>query len=237
MDEFDFINEKQPRRFRFGAALWNLISTLVFLATLAVGAASSLIFADPQSEFNPFPPALTQTVQPEASATAEATATATIEASPPPTSTNTPLPSPTPTTVPPSPTPTRAPGSYFRIQEGSPATLDASVFHPDLGCKFFGVAGQAFGLDDAPIPGLRVQITGTLNGQAVDKLGLTGAATQYGTGSYYEIRLGDTPIASQNSLNIVLRDAGGQAISDPLAFSTTANCSQNLILINFRALP
>jgi hypothetical protein len=115
--------------------------------------------------------------------------------------------------------------------------LDSSVFHPELACNFMGVAGQAFGLDDAPITGLRVQVTGMLNGEPVDKIGLTGAATQYGSGAYYEIQLGATPVASENTLQIVLLNDQGQPVSTATAFTTYASCQQNLILINFKALP
>jgi hypothetical protein len=100
-----------------------------------------------------------------------------------------------------------------------------------------GVAGQAFGLDDTPIPGLRVQVSGTLAGNAIDKLGLTGAASQFGAGSYYEIVLGDEPLASEGDLEIQVVDADGFAASDAYSFSTFSSCEQNLILINFKALP
>jgi hypothetical protein len=56
MDEFDFVEKKPKRRFRLGAALLNLISLGILVATIALGAYYVLIFLDPQSEFNPFPP-------------------------------------------------------------------------------------------------------------------------------------------------------------------------------------
>jgi hypothetical protein len=123
------------------------------------------------------------------------------------------------------------------MQDGSPAALDAAVFRPELACNFLGVFGQVFGLDDAPITGLRVQISGSLNGEAIDKLGLTGAASQYGSGAYYEIQLANAPVASDNTLSIVLLNEAGDTVSSPISFSTSGECSQNLILINFKQQP
>lgn len=224
MDEFDFKQEKpagKPRK--FGSALLNLGSVITLLATLCSGAYFTQIFLDPQSDLNPLPPATsaptaapTQTsILPSAEPSLESTmaATATVE----PTAT--------------------VPAISYAIQDGSPAALDAAVFRPELACNFLGVFGQAFGLDDAPITGLRVQISGTLNGEAVDKLGLTGAASQYGSGAYYEIQLANAPVASENTLSIVLLNEAGETISSPTAFSTSGECSQNLILINFKQQP
>jgi hypothetical protein len=236
MDEFDFVEKKPKRRFRLGAALLNLISLGILVATIALGAYYVLIFLDPQSEFNPFPPppASSNTATVEVPATEVA-----LEVSEEPTATDLPEATATATEIPATATTaaTRAPGSYYEIQPGSPVALDASIFHPDSGCSFMGVAGQAFGLDDTPIPGLRVQVSGMLAGNPIDKLGLTGAASQYGAGSYYEIVLGDEPLASEGDLEIQVVDADGFAASDAFSFSTFSSCEQNLILINFKALP
>lgn len=237
MDDFDFIDQKPKRRFRLGAALLNLISLGLFLATLCVGGYYALLYLDPQSEFNPFPPPASG-IAPAASPTVLEPLIQEVTEEPTVAATNTPLP-PTATTVPATPTitPTRAPGSYYELQPGSPVSLDSSIFYPDLGCSFLGVAGQAFGLEDTPIPGLNVWVNGLLNGEVVDKLGLTGAASQYGAGSYYEIILSDEPIDSEDSLQIQILDADGVPASDSYGFSTFASCEQNLILINFKALP
>lgn len=222
MDEFDFKEEKpkKPAK-KFGSALLNLGSLITLIATLCTGGYFAQIFLDPQSSLNPLPPPTTEAVLELPTATIALftetpteTATATLE-----------------------PTATPEPITSFGVQDGSPVALDASVFHPEAGCNFLGVAGQAFGLDDAPITGLRVHITGTLNGELIDKIGLTGAATQYGPGSYYEVQLGNTPVASENTLQIVLTNEQGEEISQPLAFSTFESCQQNLILINFKEQP
>ena len=225
MDEFDFLDEKPKRQSKFGAAIWNVLSTILAVASLCVGGLFTQIFLDPGSGLNPLPPVTATATRAPASATPEGpTSTPTITLAP----------SETPTV---SPTPTYEPGSRYNIQEGSPTALDASVFHPEAACNFSGVAGQAFGLDGAPVAGLRVHISGTWNGAAVDKIGLTGAASAYGTGSYYEVVLGDQAIASDNTLNIVLLNPAGDQVSDVYSFDTYANCEQNLVLINFSAIP
>lgn len=225
MDEFDFLDEKPKSQSKFGAAIWNVLSTLLAVASLCVGGLFTQIFLDPGSDLNPLPPVTATTTQAPASETpAGPTGTPTITLAP----------SETPTV---SPTPTYEPGSRYNIQEGSPTALDASVFHPEAACNFSGIAGQAFGLDEAPVAGLRVLVTGTWNGESIDKVGLTGAASAYGSGSYYEVVLGDQAIASDDTLNIVLLNPGGEPISDVYSFDTYASCEQNLVLINFSALP
>ncbi|MQC26601.1 MAG: hypothetical protein DWG76_04015 [Chloroflexi bacterium] len=235
MDEFDFLEEKAPRkRFRLGAALMNLITLGIVTATLAAGGLFTYIFYDPFSAYNPFPP-VAVTEEPTATDAAPLP-TEEAEASPTATATSTPTAVPSATTIP-SVTPTYVPGSRYGIQNGSPAALDGSVFYPNRGCNFMAVAGQAFGLNDAPIAGLSVQVTGTLGSATVNKIGVTGAATAYGNGSYYEIELANAPIASDDTLSIGLVDGEGKSISTPLTFDTNASCSQNLILINFKAQP
>jgi glycerol kinase len=100
-----------------------------------------------------------------------------------------------------------------------------------------GVAGQVFGLDGSPITGMQVHVTGMLGDQTIDKLGLTGAATQYGAGEYYEVQLGNQAIASENTLQVTLLDSNGTMVSNPEPFSTTTSCQENLVLINFSQIP
>ena len=227
MDEFDFKEEKTAKGFRPGSALLNCGSLFLFLSAVVVGGFVVLLFFNPQSGFNPFPPAAATATQ---AATNTPTATAEIISSPTET--------PTATAEPPTPTSTVDQiGGFFELQAGSPSRLDSSVFHPELGCDFMGVAGQAFNLDGAPIADLRVHVSGTLGTESVDKFGLTGAATQYGAGEYYEIQLANQPVASDSTLQVTLLDAAGQAISDSYSFSTTASCQENLIMVNFVEQP
>jgi hypothetical protein len=218
MDEFDFKEEKTKSSRKFGSAFWNCGCWFFFLAAIAAVGFIVLLFLNPFSELNPFPPAppteiatSTPTLAPVTetpTATLKPTATVTVEV----TSLN------------------------FQIQEGSPVYLDASLFHPELGCTFTGVAGQVFGTDGSPVADLQVHVTGTLGDQSIDKIGKTGAATQYGAGEYYEVQLGNQPIASENTLLIAVLDPNGNPISDGIPFNTSASCQENLVLINFSAI-
>jgi hypothetical protein len=79
-----------------------------------------------------------------------------------------------------------------------------------------------------------VKITGTYNGSSISMLGVTGmvSGNPYGPGSY-EIILGTTAIDSTDLLSIQVFDPSGNAITDPVKFSTSSTCSKNLIIINF----
>ncbi|MEX2143793.1 MAG: hypothetical protein WD740_04305 [Anaerolineales bacterium] len=199
------------------------------LCTLAAITFFALLFLNPESGLNPFPPLAATATQ-----AASSTPTSSVEVSSTPSSTTEPSAT---ATQPPTAIPTvEQLGGTFEIQDGSPSAVDSTVFHPELGCEFLGVAGQAFSADGAPIPDLQVQITGSLDGQDIDKSGLSGAATQYGAGSYYEVQLASQPIASDATLQVTLFGAAGQ-LSDPFTFSTTDSCQENLIFINFVEQP
>jgi hypothetical protein len=219
LDEFDFKEEKPKKQFKLGSAMWNMASLFTLLATLCAGGWFTQIFFDPQSGLNPLPPVATAA---PAQPTDILLPSATSEAAP----------TEAPTSEPPTATPEAAVNS-FQIQEGSPVALDSSVFHPELGCNFLGVAGQVFDVNGTPVNGLRIHITGMLAGNPISELGVTGAATQYGTGSYYEIQLADAPTVSEGTLQIAVLDESDQPISPLVTFSTTDSCQQNLILINF----
>lgn len=222
MDEFDFKEEK-PRKpkGKFGSAVLNVGSLLTLLASLCSGGYFLQLFLDPESEWNPLPPVTATIAATQTSVLPTGTLEPTAEAQPSAT------PEPSPTVQP----------LIYNLQDGSPAYLDATLFRPEQACNFMGVFGQVFGLDDVPLTGVRVQVVGTLNNEAVDKLGLTGAATQYGAGAYYEIQLGNAPLASENALQIVLLNENGEPLSSSTAFSTRGECNQNLILINFKQIP
>lgn len=104
------------------------------------------------------------------------------------------LPPPTPTikiATPVPVVPTPIPMKYT-LQPGTPVAVGGFV-HSDLGCNWMGVGGQVFALDSTPVKQLVVELGGTMNGQAVSQLSLTGAATQWGPGGY-EFTLADHPI-------------------------------------------
>lgn len=158
------------------------------------------------------------TITPTPTATLAPTATEI----PLPTATQTPLPTATPTTVP------------FQVQAMTPIFMSNFV-HTDAACNWQGVAGQAFEANDVPVLNYIVKITGLYNGQMVNLLGVTGMVSglPYGPGSY-EIVLGSTPVDSLDTLSIQLFNENGDPITDPLSFSTSKDCSKNLVIINFK---
>ena len=98
-----------------------------------------------------------------------------------------------------------------------------------------GLGGQVFGRDDKPISGLIVEVGGTLNGEPVLVLALTGRSSVLGPGGY-EIKLADKTIASQGTLWLQLYDLNGAPQSQQISFDTVSgegSCDKNLIIINF----
>jgi hypothetical protein len=88
-----------------------------------------------------------------------------------------------------------------------------------------------FALDSTPVKQLVVELGGTLNGQAISQLSLTGAATQWGPGGY-EFALADHPIDSSGTLWLRVLDLNGDPISNRIYFTTYSDCSKNAVLIN-----
>lgn len=249
MDAFDEIEAKPVPPARSSSGLfWNILTTLVLLTAAILGLFFLAIFQNPNMAFNPWPPpteipviivADTPTITPTSRAILPATWT------PSPTS----LPSDTPTaTITPTPTDTQTPGitpsatvtagpsptspKYsFVIHQGSPQAI-ANIAHQDLGCSWMGVAGQAFSLNGAPVLGLFIQVGGTLEGQPIEGITMTGTALEYGKGGY-EYQLGSKPVDSSNTIWIQLMDMANLPLSDKVYFKTFASCDKNLILVNF----
>lgn len=249
MDTFDYMDNRETKG-RTAALIWNILTLLTLLGVVAVALIFLAIFINPYSSLNPFPPATLPAVIafPTPTSTPVRFLQPTWTASPTsePTVTLTPPPSPTsPPTETPfilftlTPTPEETPqfGEMpFEISPGTPVSTSSLAFHPDAGCKWFGVAGQVFDLSGAPVSGQQVQIGGTLAGSPVSLLSLTGLANAYGTAGFYEFNLGDTPIASNKTLWVQLLDQAGLAMSEKIYFETSDSCEKNLIFINFKQI-
>jgi len=224
----------------------NLISFVFLLASLILGGAYGVILINPQVSFNPYPPpTLPATVGPPTVTNTPAiylpteiprsptarplpTTAPTATLTPPPEETLTPTATGTVDLTPPA---TVQAGTQFELQPGSPSP----TAHVE-GCSVMGVGGRVFDTQSAPIIGLAVRMGGELGGLDIGTLdSLTGSATNlFGFGGYY-FDLGDTPIASQNTLWIQVVDASsGFELSQQVFLSTFASCDQNLVLVNFR---
>jgi hypothetical protein len=246
MDSFEVSEVKEPHNRKGNSeTVWNVLTILVLVALLCVVSFFVLIFINPNSSLNPFPP---PTFNP-ASATATFTVTPLFTLVPSWTPTNalqqiTETPSPsnipmithsvteTPAIV--EPTPTGKKGSYtFELQQGSPSAIAGTEFHPDSGCNWSGVAGQATSQNGEAVRGLFVQLGGSMPGEAnLDNSVMTGYAPQYGP-SGFEFTLADKPVASDDTLWIQLQDQQNLPLSDRIYFKTYDDCKKNLIIIYF----
>jgi hypothetical protein len=127
----------------------------------------------------------------------------------------------------PTPTPTRTRSAYPYTLQNNSATYLANFIN-GAGCSWFGLAGQAFGLDGKPIIGLTVHLEG--DGLSLDAL--TGSQPAIGPGGY-EIPLGNHPVETSDIYTIELRNNTGTALSNAIVVETFGDCARNLVLINF----
>jgi hypothetical protein len=251
MDTFDFNDTPQPARSASGI-IWNILTILILLGTICMAGVFALIFVNPYTSINPFPPPTLP------AALTFPTATPTLSLVLPPTWTPEPTSAPTATstprptaTLPPTVTPfslvtpavtataeaTQAASSSmpFVVQKGQPLAI-ANIYHPDLACNWIGVGGQVFDLKGSAITGLQVQLGGVLNGTVIpegSRPTLTGLLPN--VPGYYEFALGDKPFASKQKLWVQLVDQSGSLpLSDKVYFDTFDDCEKNLIIINFR---
>ncbi len=245
MDGYEFSEVKEPlHRKRRKGLIWNILTILVLVLTLCVATAFFLIYVNPNSILNPFPPpkvnpTATATIVPRFTLVPSWTPTNVVTLIP---STETPAPTHTPIVTPTSvESPTTMPqliaaatNDYaFMLQQGSPAAIDGAQFHPDAGCNWSGVAGQATSLNGESVKGLFVQLGGNLPGvNRLDNITMTGLAPQYGQGGF-EITLSDQLITSSGILWIQLLDQQNLPLSDRIYFDTYDDCTKNLIIIYF----
>lgn len=129
-------------------------------------------------------------------------------------------------------TPAQTPSSFqptlaafpFTLQEGVPAFTENP--EENGGCEALYIVGQVFDLDEQPIDGLAVWVTGD-NFETPD---ITKFNDRYGPGSY-EILVNSAPIEAE--FEIQLWTVSAQALSDKTVIRTRATCEENLIFVNF----
>jgi len=207
---------------------------LCFVVILASVACISLPkFNLPQIKTQP-PTALPASATPTTAILPPTDATATAEptfTSLPPTEVPSNTLEPTFTPQPPTPTFTSTPEPFYPVRVDPPSYLP-NFTHAEKGCRWIGVGGQIFDLDGQPVQGWTVVVTGIINGEVRQWLGLSGLNTAFGPAGY-EIELGDTPLETRGVFTIQLRDAAGLPLTEIVAFDTFENCQANLAMINF----
>jgi hypothetical protein len=244
MDNFD-LQTGAPVKKRSSGLLWNILTALMLVGIVCLAIFFLIIFINPTSTLNPFPPQFVPTMAAFPTPTITQlhlsptwTPTTTLEPSPTRTSaaTWTDIPTNTPFSIFP-PTETRTPTPLPTAT--SPAVvvtvtyMDSSIYHPEAACNWLGVAGQAVDRNNNPIVGLTVYLRGTLNGVPIERIGLTGTAPNYGA-SGFEFVLGDRPVVSNNAIWIRLEDQSGVPLTDNIYINTYGDCTKNLVLVRFR---
>jgi hypothetical protein len=104
--------------------------------------------------------------------------------------------------------------------------------YPEAGCDWLGVGGQVLDAEGEPLQFQTIQLGGTLADELVSRMTLSGNAPLYGT-SGFEFVLGDSPIASSQTLWIQLFDNTSEPLTEKIYFDTYDDCEQNLVMIVF----
>jgi hypothetical protein len=164
------------------------------------------------------------TPPPTATFTLTITTTALPSATPPPTAT--PFPTATePFTPPPL---VDVPSPYpFGLRDGQP--VFTANFANTAGCAWQGIGGQVFDINDVPLRGVTVLVTGAGGFEARVT---SGSNTIYGV-SGWEVRTGN--LLTGDSFRVELLSPGGTPISPQIIVTFTLNdCARNLALLNFK---
>jgi hypothetical protein len=242
MDNFDF-DDKPAKRPGPRLNIWDMLSVLVLLATLGIGAYFVFVFVNPATAFNPLPSKIptpflfpTATITPlqlaptwtptfiDQTETPTLAPTITLE----PSATGFSL-------VPPSktPEPTDTPKAPFN--SSTPQAIQSTIIThlADLACNWQGVGGTVDDANGSPIVGMVIRLTGTLAGKPINLTTVSGVSPDYGK-SGYEFKLGDTPVASTSALTLQLLDQGGLPLANNVYIVTYNDCKRNLILVRFK---
>jgi hypothetical protein len=245
MDNFEL---KPDRKVNRKSLVWNFLTVVVVLGICGLAYYFLTIFNNPNSPLNPFPPALPPTLYQTVTPTStiilrEATRTPTKTIQPSPSRTRAPtwtlLPqmitpsiTRTPPVMPTEPTPTIT--STPMPVSAEITYLASTDFHSDKNCAWLGVAGKVLGTDGKPLQSKTlILLGGTLDGEAITLLALSGTAPAYGQ-SGFELILSDHPIASTQTLWIQLLDHNTvQPLTNKIYFGTYGECTQNLVMVVF----
>lgn len=239
MERFDF-EEEPVERSPSPLSMLDLVTAFVLLITLAIAAFMVYVFINPTSPYNPLHPSIPTPFRfPTATNTPlqmEATWTPTVivvTESPTLVPTITLQPSPTLLSlVPPTKTP-RASATPRAPYSASITPIESTIIHPELGCGWFGIGGSVVGKDNAPVLFMTLRLSGTLDGEPIEKLTVSGTALDYGQ-SGFEFELGTTPVASNKLLTLQLLDQSGVPQADDVRILTYDDCKKNLILVRFK---
>jgi hypothetical protein len=119
--------------------------------------------------------------------------------------------------------------TLYMYQGGTPAAIQNFV-DIGAGCNWAGIGGQVFDLSGAPMAGLIVKVSGSLEGRQIQYFVYTGSSQHFGPGGF-NLKLADHPVSS-STLELLLLDAAGEPLSGRNILQTFNNCQQNLLVVN-----
>ena len=222
--------------------MWDMLSILVLLVTLCIGAYFAAIFVTPNASYNLLNPARNQPPTPTITQIQPPATWTPTPSGPTETPTLTLLPTftlePSPTLVSlitPSitPTPTKTPKAPF---SATVTYIDSTIIHPEAACNWQGVAGTILDANNADMLGIAVRLTGFYNGKTKNELTVSGIAPAYGK-SGFEFFLGTVPVGSDGLLSIQILDQAGLPLSGNIPINTYGDCTKNLVLVKFKKNP
>ncbi len=119
----------------------------------------------------------------------------------------------------------------FEYTTQMPTPLFTTNFaHLEEGCNWLGMSGQIFDINNQPVEGMVVVVTGRAGYAIPAALAYSGLAPTYGPGGY-EVFLGDENLGGE--YKVQLFDPEGTPLSSEVTVSVPAGCDSNLIIINF----
>ena len=236
--------------------LWNILSFLGLFGIIGVIVVILMIFTNPASSMNPYPPPtipapviLPTNTNTPVSLPATWTPTVSEEKVFEATSTS------TPTAIMATLLPedgliletveieatTAASGYYSFELKSAPSAIQASLLKPELAdqggeCNWMGVGGQVMDVQGSPYTGVGVQLGGQIDGRTILLTSLTGTALQYGQAGY-EFKISDVPYSTVHNFWLRLVDQSNLPLSERVYFDTYEDCNKNLIIIHFKQVP
>lgn len=245
MDNYTLRPEPKVRR---KSPILNILTVVVLLAVCGLAYYFLTIFIHPNSPLNPFPPVpLPTSFQTETPTFTliplESTWTSTVTLKPSPSRTKAPTWTILPEVITPSITDTSTNPPITDTLTITPTPMPASAdityqasttVHADSACNWMGVGGKVLDAGKKPLLYQAVQLSGSLNGKAVNEILLSGhdINSVYGT-SGFEFVLGSQPVASTHELWIQLFDNTGKPLTGKVYFDTYTDCDKNLVVVVF----
>jgi len=238
----------QPAVRRQPEGLFNAVSVLFLIATVAVIVFSVLIAQNPGAAYNPLPPGnpeptatlliipglnapeVVETPTPDAVAEQPDTSPegggSTGEAVPNPPDPVQPTPIPQPTQVNTGPEIVNTPAAFPFTLENDEVEFIRN--QNSSGCAWSSIAGQVTGLRGEPLTGYFVSVTASE--QDFSSFQQSGSEPRYGS-SGYEIVVNRTPLEEEYVVRLL--NTNGVPLSEPIIVRSETSCDRNVAVVNF----